>query len=621
MATAVLDDWTAVHHSPSSSSPAAATTQSAGAQQKKPRHRHSPEQLAALNELFDKNEHPPLDARTALAERLGMETKTVNAWFQNKRASSKKRTRTLASDQSNGSSLNTPPVSIPAPPPAPSAATTPGALHPDLDDDDQPISTLDHFSPLQKVSQSSDMNPSSNSSSFFAANPDLHYFTSPRESPDPSNMTRKSRNRPNPVQTEELKKLYNITPHPTSEDRQALAERTGMRYQSITNWFQNQRSLAKRRKEDDHTDTSSSNSKSDYPHHGDMRQYSAFPPRPPHHMHRSLAVSDSALPTQSQVHMSPSEAAMLRRSPSVSPSMDDHYARRASMRRSTTPYGGPMQSRPRRSRPEPYQLDALKGLFTRTATPTIEERSALALEIGMDIGKVTNWFRNLRQTARKRNSRHHGAEQVGSGDDDDGDMHDQDDESPQYSSAVSRSGSRAGTPSRSSSSSSSSLMMDGERDIHRMRRHVPHSNLPSDDEYPEVATPENGRSPSPGLDGHRRPPLGKPMHELPLHSHLPMARDSFPPPSSYSHHLYLPPPSYPPHYTQNTHTTMPSKLHPPEPRLPLSRFNSAFTLIDPRWYPKPHAYRDEDPVSCAETAKRFGIKLEDAYLLLDFHRQ
>lgn len=42
------------------------------AQNKKPRHRHSPVQLAALNELFDQNEHPPLDQRTALADRLGM---------------------------------------------------------------------------------------------------------------------------------------------------------------------------------------------------------------------------------------------------------------------------------------------------------------------------------------------------------------------------------------------------------------------------------------------------------------------------------------------------------------------------------------------------------------------
>lgn len=41
-------------------------------QPKKPRHRHLPHQLAALNELYDKTEHPSLEERTTLAERLGM---------------------------------------------------------------------------------------------------------------------------------------------------------------------------------------------------------------------------------------------------------------------------------------------------------------------------------------------------------------------------------------------------------------------------------------------------------------------------------------------------------------------------------------------------------------------
>jgi len=59
-----FDSWAADHSFPNqkpSSQP-----------QKKPRHRHSPAQLAALNELFDQNEHPPLEHRTTLAERLGM---------------------------------------------------------------------------------------------------------------------------------------------------------------------------------------------------------------------------------------------------------------------------------------------------------------------------------------------------------------------------------------------------------------------------------------------------------------------------------------------------------------------------------------------------------------------
>jgi hypothetical protein len=39
---------------------------------KKPRNRHSPYQLAALNELYEQNDHPPLQDRVALAERISM---------------------------------------------------------------------------------------------------------------------------------------------------------------------------------------------------------------------------------------------------------------------------------------------------------------------------------------------------------------------------------------------------------------------------------------------------------------------------------------------------------------------------------------------------------------------
>jgi hypothetical protein len=39
---------------------------------KKPRNRHSPYQLTALNELYEQNDHPSLQDRTALAERISM---------------------------------------------------------------------------------------------------------------------------------------------------------------------------------------------------------------------------------------------------------------------------------------------------------------------------------------------------------------------------------------------------------------------------------------------------------------------------------------------------------------------------------------------------------------------
>jgi len=271
--------------------------------------------------------------------------------------------------------------------------------------------------------------------------------------------------RPTAEQTDELKKLYNINPHPTTDQRQLLAERIGMRYQSITNWFQNQRSLAKKRRDDDVDVHFASASE----HHGESRTYSGFPPPS---NHPSLGLS------QASGHYS-APVSRGYRSPSISPSMDEHPARLSS-RRSSTPYSTSASSfsRTRRSRPEPYQLDALKDLYTKTQAPSIEERTALALEIGMDVGKVTNWFRNLRQTARKRVRR------PGSADDDDNDS---------VNNIYSTSVSRAGTPSLRSSSSSSSMELDGyDYDVRGV-----HSDIGSEDEYQEPVTPPPELTPAP----------------------------------------------------------------------------------------------------------------------------
>lgn len=140
--------------------------------------------------------------------------------------------------------------------------------------------------------------------------------------------------------------------------------------------FQNQRSLAKKRKEDEADGiTLAASTSSSAENNNELRTYSAFPPPsnhpslglPPYPGHSSAPVSRA------------------HRSLSISPSLDGRSPRRSSSRHSTTPYSSSITSfsRPRRSRPEPYQLDALKDLFTKTATPSIEERTALALEIGM----------------------------------------------------------------------------------------------------------------------------------------------------------------------------------------------------------------------------------------------
>ncbi|KAI9105646.1 homeobox domain-containing protein, partial [Phlyctochytrium arcticum] len=49
------------------------------------RKRASPEQLAALNEVFFKTIFPSTDLRNQLAQQLAMTPRAVQIWFQNKR--------------------------------------------------------------------------------------------------------------------------------------------------------------------------------------------------------------------------------------------------------------------------------------------------------------------------------------------------------------------------------------------------------------------------------------------------------------------------------------------------------------------------------------------------------
>ena len=142
------------------------------------------------------------------------------------------------------------------------------------------------------------------------------------------------------------------------------------KYASVTNWFQNQRSLARKREEQElethsvHSNDMDENGMMTRP---DSRAYHSFPPAT---AHPSLASSVG---------------------PSRGPSIPPQAASSRSYSDSQIPpinnvrrliHNTPL-SRPRRTRPEPFQLEALKKLFARTPNPSIEERGALALEIGM----------------------------------------------------------------------------------------------------------------------------------------------------------------------------------------------------------------------------------------------
>ncbi|PIL31395.1 transcription factor [Ganoderma sinense ZZ0214-1] len=468
-------------------------------QPKKPRHRHLPHQLVALNELYDKTEHPSLEERTTLAERLGMETKTVNSWFQNKRASSKKRHKAPLTQ------CELPPISaliasVSAPP---TSHASHQVEYDELSEDEYlPPQSVSAVHPLQHQQQQHAL--------FYAGEPQSHHLFEAE-----SSMPRKSRSRPSQEQTEELKKFYELKPHPSKEEREALGVKIGMRYQSVTNWFQNQRSIAKKREEKSavlsHSQPSSA------------RPYTppfALPPSS-NAAHPSLGVPPpTSHPSLSALLHHPPRA---RRSPSAAPSAP---SRPASPRASPYPIHqlsiDATHRRPRRTRPEPYQLEALKKLFHRTKTPSIEDRQRLAAEIGMDVGKVTNWFRNLRQSDRKRARQTGSASASASADEMDEDM-DADTTMDVDEDARSRMTiSRTATPSAASTSGVESVKIEAldEKPLHihgsSSRSHVHHalhapprsiyaraplahsqSELGSDEEFPEAVTPSPESSPPP----------------------------------------------------------------------------------------------------------------------------
>lgn len=266
------------------------------------------------------------------------------------------------------------------------------------------------------------------------------------------------------------------------------------RYQSVTNWFQNQRSIAKKRKEDDDAMAASGTlSASSSRGH----TYSSFPPSSSV-AHPSLAVPPAKGHPSLPSHSLPPRA---RRSPSAVSFMDSRASspRPSPYSATATERASSVSNRSRRTRPERYQLEALKKLFQRTATPSIEERGALALEINMDVGKVTNWFRNLRQTSRKRSKQISGSEE--------------DDETSNYND-LSRNVSREGSP----------ISVDPSEDYMLIDKHYPHkalrtklqtedsrsrmythasnsrsSDMASEEDFQEAVTPSPVSSPYPAV--------------------------------------------------------------------------------------------------------------------------
>lgn len=165
------------------------------------------------------------------------ETKTVNAWFQNKRASTKKRHRggpPTVTTNSN-SNVDLPPIStlLASAPPSTSSATSRTIEHDTYDSDFH----IPAFPPhrMEKPSARSHQvvlleETPRQQSAFYAGNPEHHHSLSRDNSPPAVDLSARPRMRMRPTsqQTDELRRFYQVNPHPTKEEREDLSERIGM---------------------------------------------------------------------------------------------------------------------------------------------------------------------------------------------------------------------------------------------------------------------------------------------------------------------------------------------------------------------------------------------------------
>lgn len=141
------------------------------------------------------------------------EVKTVNSWFQNKRASLKKRNRGRTSGTEQVDFVSSAP---------PTASTSSPSTPPQFDLEESPE---DEHAASQLLLSS--VQPSIGVLHPFQ--PSFYTGASQQRSlNDPESLARRNRLRPSSFQNEELRKLYNVNPHPSREEREELGARIGM---------------------------------------------------------------------------------------------------------------------------------------------------------------------------------------------------------------------------------------------------------------------------------------------------------------------------------------------------------------------------------------------------------
>lgn len=347
-------------------------------------------QLQTLNHVFEQDSQPSMESRIALGSQLGMETKQVSAWFQNKRQKLKNAQPTPFTPSSQPSSSY--PREFDAQhqdssdyhraqqlyrqdlPPHDYTRYHQGYLDYQRGPYRRPFATLDHEAnypdryPVPHYDRL-DMKPTTSTFQVPPPAPYLATAAGPRGL-NGDRMATRSRSVSSRSASAATESSHTTDFMPSSETTKEHPMMTKAKREPV-----------------------------DEDHHSLALAVSSPPPDTlppsPGMMHKTVMIS-SVAPTNRRTSTRARSARL-----AASPLMTNNRPLSSTASPASNHNETQQQKRLTRSRMSASQRAYLHNIYEKNSEPTMAERQAIADKLGVQVGKITNWFRNLRQSVRR----------------------------------------------------------------------------------------------------------------------------------------------------------------------------------------------------------------------------
>lgn len=364
-------------------------------------------QLQTLSQVFEQDSQPSMETRIALGAQLGMETKQVSAWFQNKRQKLK-----------NAPATPFPSSSVPSPSLARDLDSHPDyhqhtiyhsreLPQPDFNryhqpytayarpHHRQPFNVIDHtpnyidrYPPTHHYHDQYDMKPSTTT---FQLPPTPKYIntvpagsgaTIDRMMTRSHSSSSRSRSRSGSTDSEYTRSTESVPSVDSYSDYLTLT--ASFVPQPGTKGREMMRGITKAKRE---------------PFDENHHSLALRVPTPPPEAVQSPVMKKSGVSATNRRTSMRARSARLAASPILT--NNRHVSTGGSPAASHTTTGESQPKRLTRSRMSASQRAYLHSIYEQNPEPTMAERQVIADKLGVQIGKITNWFRNLRQSVRR----------------------------------------------------------------------------------------------------------------------------------------------------------------------------------------------------------------------------